>query len=120
MQNNDKKNSPFKVPENYFDDFHKEMMAKIQSETKPNIVPLWKKVLPWSGIAAILCGVIVSISLLNTNKDNNIANSDAPEYTNKSEMYASSSDDDDYFMLFLEDEASRNSYNEYIYTNLSN
>lgn len=119
MPNNVNKNNPFKVPENYFDDFHKEMMGKIQSETKAKIVvPLWRKVLPWTGVAALLCGVVISITLLAPTKTSRIANSDNTEKNGQTEMYALS--DEDYFMLYLEDEAAKNSYNEYIYTNLSN
>jgi len=118
MLDNVNKNNPFKVPENYFDNFHKEMMNKIQSEEKPKVIPLWRKVLPWTGIAAILCGVIVSISILTSNKEANIAQSDETEYNDQTEMYALS--DEDYFMMFLEDEAAQSSYNEYIYTGLSN
>lgn len=110
-----KKENPFKVPENYFDNFHSEIMGKIQEEKAPKKVSLWKKALPWTGVAAVLCGIIISISILTSNKDTGYT---AQSDDKNPEMYAST--DEDYFMMFLEDETLNDSYNEFIYTNLSN
>jgi len=108
------KENPFKVPENYFNSFHKDIMGKIQEERTPKKVSMWKRVLPWTGAAAILCGAVISFNVLTSDKQSGqLAQTDQ-----KTEMYASS--EEEYFMLFLEDETLGESYNEYIFTNLSN
>lgn len=109
MLNNIDKKNPFKVPENYFEDFHKNMMSKISEEPKAvKIVPLWRKVIPWASVAAVLGGIIILAGILTDNSEPQIADSNfITDQTEK--VYASSAEDDDFY-LFLEDEVIKDSY----------
>lgn len=60
------KTNPFKVPENYFDNFNIEIMDMLSQKEKIKKTLFWKKALPWAGIAAIFCGVILSTGILRT------------------------------------------------------
>ena len=55
---------PFRVPENYFEDFTKQMMARIPEEevqtTKVVNVSFWNRVKPYIGVAAVLAIVAVA------------------------------------------------------------
>lgn len=119
MLENNNKNNPFRVPENYFDNFHKEMMNKIESTgEKAKIVPLWKKVLPWSAIAAAVCGIIFSVNIfMNSTESSDLLSSSTDKVQKGSDSYNLS--EEDYFMMYLEDEANYDSYNDVIYTQLT-
>lgn len=102
------KDNPFNVPENYFDNFHKEMMSKISTEKQAKKIPLWKKPVAWGAVAAILCGIVFSLNILSKKPDLQLANTN--DKTHTTDMYASS--DEEYFMLFLEDEVTQDMYND--------
>ncbi|MBK5721616.1 hypothetical protein JGH11_12115 [Dysgonomonas sp. Marseille-P4677] len=105
----DKKKNPFKVPENYFENFNAEIMSKLPEKQiqKRKIVPLWKKVVPWTAAAAVFCGVIFSTGILNK------TTSDPVPVTSSA---LASSEEEDYY-LFLEDEVVRSQYKEIMYNN---
>lgn len=108
LDNFDKTKSPFKVPENYFENFNREIMESLPAkENKAKIIPLWKKVLPWTAAAAIFCGVIFTTGVLDKSSkaDSNVTIS----------PNLSSSLEDDYF-LFLEDEVVKSQYKEMVYS----
>ncbi|WP_029903983.1 hypothetical protein [Prevotella sp. 10(H)] len=108
----DKSKTPFKIPENYFENFNAEMMDKLPSKQteKAKIVPLWKKVLPWSAAAAMLCGIVFSTGVFKQNA------TEDPEPVISSAV-ASSVDEDDYYH-FLEDEVARaNRFDDTFYSN---
>lgn len=106
----DKNKNPFKVPDNYFENFNTEIMSKLPEKETPRakIVPLWKKVMPWAAAAAVFCGVIFSTGILDTS-----TTSDPVSVA--SSVYASS-DEEDYY-LFLEDEVVKARYNQIMYNN---
>mgnify|MGYP000855202560 CR=1 FL=1 len=79
IQNYNKKQSPFKVPENYFENFNKEIMTRLPEKQKaePQIIPFRKRILSWSAAAAILIVIIVSGSMLwkgSSNGGNSVLN----------------------------------------------
>jgi hypothetical protein len=102
LDNIDKKKNPFKIPENYFENFNAGIMGKLPEKQakKAKIVPLWKKALPWTAAAAILCRVIFTPGVL---KENNKSVKPAASITSGS---TSSVDEDDYYG-FLEDEVAK-------------
>lgn len=71
LDNSSNKKNPFKVPENYFQDFNTKIMEQIAKEenTKAKkIVPLWKKVLPLAAAIAACVAVIFNVtSISDTN-----------------------------------------------------
>lgn len=112
----DKKNNPFKVPENYFSDFTNQIMDKIPAERaeKSKKIPLWKNVLPPTAIAAAVCGVLFCIGIFkkanveNTNADNSYV------YVSTTTTY-----EDDYYQ-FLEDEYTEDNLRNFFYGSMYN
>lgn len=100
-----KEKSPFKVPENFFEDFNRNMMEQLpEKEHKAKVVPLWKKVLPWTAVAAVLCGVILNWSNIQQVGQNLTADNQNQQNIEKvtNTMLASYTEED--FFLFVEDE----------------
>ena len=110
LDNFDKKKNPFKVPENYFENFNAEIMGKlpVKEAEKTKIIPLWRKVLPWTAVAAVFCGVIFSTGILNQKA------ATEPEPVVASAI--ASSEEEDYY-LFLEDEVAKAKYRDVMYSN---
>lgn len=106
----DRNKNPFQVPENYFENFNTEIMSKLPEKQveKAKIVPLWKKVLPWTAVAAVFCGVIFSTGILK----NNTSSEPAPSVSTA----LASSEEEDYY-LFLEDEVVKSRYRDMMYNN---
>lgn len=110
------KETPFKVPEGYFEQFGIDIMGVLPEKESfkedPNKkrIPLAKKVSLWVAVAAVFLGVIFYSGILHPiiNIDNNTQNisSSGMAYT----------DDDDYF-IFLEEEIAKAKYKEMIYNN---
>lgn len=105
LDNFDKKKNPFKVPENYFENFSSDIMSNLpeKQEKKAKIVPLWRKILPLTGVAAVALGIFFSVGVFNKNADTPIDLMAATETV--------SSDEEDYF-LFVEDEVLNAQYKE--------
>ena len=59
------KKNPFTVPENYFEDFTQELMDKLPAkevvlQAEPT---LWQRVKPWLYMAAMFCGIMLSVRI---------------------------------------------------------
>ena len=56
--------NPFSVPNHYFEDFSRNLMAKLP-EKEPLPLPeeptLWQRVKPWIYMAAMFCGIMLSV-----------------------------------------------------------
>lgn len=58
--------NPFRVPEHYFDNFTEELMGKLPEKeplpysTEPT---LWQRVKPWVYMAAMFCGIMLSVRI---------------------------------------------------------
>ncbi|WP_108822773.1 hypothetical protein [Dysgonomonas sp. Marseille-P4361] len=108
----DKNSNPFKVPENYFENFNAEIMTKLPAkETQKKVIPMWKKVFPWTAVAAALFGVLFMTGVFRQGTGT----------TGQTNIYlssgiASNSVEEDYF-LFLEDEVSDAYYKEIMFSN---
>lgn len=111
LVNFDKKRSPFKVPENYFENFNAEIMTKLPAkEPKKKVVPMWKKIVPWTAVAAALFGVLFMTGVFRqgggtVGQTNSVLSSGI----------ASNSVEEDY-ILFLEDEVSDAYYKEMMFS----
>ena len=58
--------NPFRVPEHYFDNFTEELMGKLpEKEPLPfSAEPtLWERVKPWIYMAAMFCGIMLSVRI---------------------------------------------------------
>lgn len=61
---NHQKINPFRVPENYFDNFNTEIMNVLPEKEAPKKAPLRRKILLWVAAAAVFCGILLSSNLL--------------------------------------------------------
>ena len=58
--------NPFRVPEHYFDNFTEELMGKLpEKESLPYSTEptLWQRVKPWVYMAAMFCGIMLSVRI---------------------------------------------------------
>lgn len=101
LNNLDKKTNPFKVPENYFENFKTEMMDKLPEKKAIKVVPLWKKVLPWASVAAVFIGVVSYMGFFNR-----------PSSTTKMADYALYEDD---YLNFVEEQSTESVYKAMFY-----
>lgn len=119
LNNFDKNKSPFKVPENYFRDFNSGIMDKLPQKELPKakIVPLWRRIAPWTAVAAAFCGVLFMLGVFDkgTLSDSD-AFADSKGLVANSGIAVSSSMEDDYFS-FLEDEVANMEYRELMFDN---
>lgn len=107
LEDINKTKSPFKVPENYFENFNSTIMEKLppKENIRAKKFPMWKTALSWGAAAAVFLGVIFTTGILDNEKPmiHNIASSTNP----------SASLEDDYFS-FLEDEVTNSQFNDMI------
>lgn len=69
LDNLNNKKNPFKVPENYFEDFNTKIMEQLPvTEKASKIVPLWKKILPLAvAVAACVAVLFTVLPMININ-----------------------------------------------------
>lgn len=107
MLNDIDKKIPFRIPENYFENFNTQMMDKLPEKTKQvKKAPLWRTVTKWSAAAAILAAVsLVGINFIESS------------HTQKKTMEQTenmASLQNDYYQ-FIEDEATQLAYKDSFY-----
>ena len=66
--------NPFRVPDQYFEDFTQELMNKLpEKEPMPSMpeITLWQRVKPWIYMTAMFCGIMLSVKIFvgNPSKD---------------------------------------------------
>ncbi len=113
-----KQKSLFKVPENYFENFNAEMMDKLPVKEQVKVVPLWKKVLPWTAAAAVLSGLIFSMGIFNKEDDmvaHKASSKENPIHEKSMASTSVSSVDEDEYFQYLKEEATMSSYRDMIY-----
>ena len=60
------KKNPFTVPENYFENFTQELMDKLPAKEavlQTEAPTLWQRVKPWLFMAAMFCGIMLSVRI---------------------------------------------------------
>ena len=58
--------NPFRVPEHYFDNFAEELMSKLPEKEPLSFSAeptLWQRVKPWLYMAAMFCGIMLSVRI---------------------------------------------------------
>ena len=58
--------NPFRVPENYFEDFTQELMSKLPEKEPLPLMPeptLWQRVKPWIYMTAMFVGIMLSVRI---------------------------------------------------------
>ncbi len=117
LDNLNKSKNPFKVPENYFQNFNAEMMDKLPAKENVAVkkVPLWKMVIPWTAVAAAFIGGVLFLTGVfnrNTTSDPTIV---IAETDNTNDPSIVLSEEEDIFYAFLEDEVLKAQYKEMMY-----
>lgn len=114
----DKNKNPFKVPENYFGNFNTEIMGKLPEKRaeKARVVPLWKRIVPWTAVAAVFFGILFTTGVFKHGVTDNVTIADQHDAVISNGIASSLSIEDDYF-LFLEDEVATAKYKEIMYSN---
>lgn len=114
IQNINGKN-PFKVPENYFENFKMDIMLQVAAQTpqRPVAAPrinMWKRTLSWSAAAAVFLGVLFTL-----NNTLNNPQEIAPSKQNSHGILASTkTSDESEFYQFIEEQSTRGSFSETI------
>lgn len=64
--------NPFKVPDNYFENFNKNIMEKLPEKnvTPEKEITLWDKVKPWIYMAAMFAGIMLMFKTFNSISEN--------------------------------------------------
>ena len=60
------KKNPFTVPENYFENFTQELMDKLPAKEavlQTEAPTLWQRIKPWLYMAAMFCGIMLSVRI---------------------------------------------------------
>ena len=58
--------NPFRVPENYFEDFTQELMNKLPEKESMPVAQeptIWQRVKPWVYMTAMFCGIMLSVRI---------------------------------------------------------
>lgn len=108
--------NPFKVPENYFEDFKKDIMLQIgtqkpaQQLSAPKI-SIWKRTVSWSAAAAVFLGIVLTLN--TTLRDPEPI---AQNKQNTQEILASiqNTDESDFYQ-YIEEQSTRGSFNETLF-----
>lgn len=113
----DRNKNPFQVPENYFENFNAEIMNKLPEKANmPSVkkISLWKKVLPWTAVAAILCGVILNWNKISeaVYQPANVAETDVlPEKSSINQQGLASLSEEDFYQ-YVEDQVTASAMKE--------
>lgn len=120
----DKSNNPFKVPENYFAQFNEDIINRLPEKEifAPKPIPLWEKLKPWVYLAAMFIGMYYTINfLVNKNEGTN----NAPQTIVSEQLSTNSLGSENYwstvqmseeeFYQYLEDQLVDEVYFDYMY-----
>ena len=97
---------PFKVPDNYFENFNIQIVDTLTHKQHPKNKWGLKKVMPWIVAAATFCGVIFSIGILDDQQVRKI-HKDITDVT----LY-----EDDY-INYMEEQSTQSIYMDMFYDN---
>lgn len=116
------KENPFKVPENYFEDFTQKMMSRLpEKEIKmPAKVTMWQKVKPWVYMAAMFIGMFFMVQLfINKPATGNHAPSatfvDINKHLQNDKYWKTVQISEEEFYKYLEDQLAEDGYYDYLY-----
>lgn len=110
LDNFDKNKNPFKVPENYFEGLTKDIMNSLPAkEMEVKKVALWRKVLPWTGVAAVVATIAIAVGALGDMPNMMMAEDKEGKEMTTHQQKMAYNEVEDYF-LFLEDESTEAQY----------
>ncbi|MDR0768357.1 MAG: hypothetical protein LBE71_00360 [Dysgonamonadaceae bacterium] len=106
------KNDPFKVPEDYFENFVADLMSKLPERPveTPQTVSLWERIKPWTYMAAMFAGIALMLNLF-TKKPGKGQDFTVPAYVSEGLNLSSSNDIEDFYRYY-EDELTKIMYDD--------
>lgn len=117
------KTNPFKVPDNYFQNFNEEIMKRLPQRefTPPMVVSMWDRVKPWVYLAAMFIGLYITINFIVSKSGNN--NPNEPIVTQQSQQVTSNTENywstvhitEEEFYGYLEEQLIDESYFDFMY-----
>ena len=123
LQDIDKNKTPFKVPDNYFENFNEEIMNLLPEKEfqAPVKITMWDRAKPWVYMAAMFLGLYFMINFLTNN--NGAADVQEPVVAEQSVEGATSTSNywstvhitEEEFYNYLEDQLIDDGYYDYMY-----
>ncbi|MDD3788579.1 MAG: hypothetical protein PHO94_07775 [Petrimonas sp.] len=116
------KANPFKVPENYFAQFNKEIMDRLPEKEAPvtKTVPMWDRVKPWVYMAAMFVGLFFTIQLLTKNRADDSKVNASSQHTLINQVpvdkyWSTVQMTEEEFYKYLEEQLAEDGYYDYMY-----
>lgn len=114
------KANPFRVPENYFEQFNREIMDKLPEKEiqKPQRVSMWDKVKPWIYMAAMFLGLYFTINFLTKNAQNSQAEANSQTLAanpGSGSYWSTVQVSEEEFYQYLENQLVEDGYYDYMY-----
>lgn len=81
--------NPFTVPEGYFESFTEQLMEKLperEAQPAPRLT-LWTRVKPWVYMAAMFCGLMLSVRMFVGEKQSPAATPETTDFTEVPDEY---------------------------------
>ncbi len=120
----DKAENPFKVPENYFALLNEEIMSRLPEKeyVAPPPVTLWDKVKPWVYMAAMFIGIYITVNYLTRDTDKkqliteqSATNEIISELETVDNYWSTVNVTEEEFYQFLEEQVVEDGYYDYMY-----
>ena len=123
LQDIDKNKTPFKVPDNYFENFNEEIMnLKTEKEFQaPVKITMWDRAKPWVYMAAMFLGLYFMINFLTNNngaadvQEPVVAEQSVEGATSTSSYWSTVHITEEEFYNYLEDQLIDDGYYDYMY-----
>lgn len=117
-----KANNPFKVPENYFANFNEEIMNRLPAKEiqPPKTVSLWDKAKPWVYMAAMFIGMFFMINYLTKDSANKQIEPQTAQQTligdsNTDRYWSTVQVSEEEFYQYLESQVVEDGYYDFMY-----
>ena len=119
----DKNKTPFKVPDNYFENFNEEIMNLLPEKEfqAPVKITMWDRAKPWVYMAAMFLGLYFMINFLTNNngaadvQEPVVAEQSVEGATSTSSYWSTVHITEEEFYNYLEDQLIDDGYYDYMY-----
>ncbi|HHX31130.1 MAG TPA: hypothetical protein GX712_00885 [Bacteroidales bacterium] len=123
LQDIDKNKTPFKVPDNYFENFNEEIMNLLPEKEfqAPVKITMWDRAKPWVYMAAMFLGLYFMINFLTNNngaadvQEPVVAEQSVEGATSTSSYWSTVHITEEEFYNYLEDQLIDDGYYDYMY-----
>lgn len=105
-----KKDNPFRVPENYFDNLTQNIMSNLPERVseEQETITLWKRMQPWVYMAAMFAGIALMIKIFVG----------SPDVSKNAGLNLTSSAEIEEFYQYYEEQLANSYYHESLFLNI--